>query len=300
MVDNSYKSKNKKTKRNTKKNKQRKRKIYSFRELPAHLQDNDCILHHYRAYYTVKECLKSVFDIHNETVNIWSHFLGSLFYAVLLFMTYYNLPAGAAAGDYVIMTVFLAAAAKCLLCSSIFHTLSPHKRHAYHLRFLYLDYCGISTLICGSFATYLHYGFYNKPFWQCFYYAVVALLELGGMLLPLFDFFSRVQFRVWRTLIYIGMGVVLFVLCCHAMWDVGIAKFVGMIGPANIAGELLIYLAGAFIYLVRYPERLIPGRVDLLCHSHQIWHVCILVASFFHYRGTNSIMFQRLNEAPLA
>jgi predicted membrane channel-forming protein YqfA (hemolysin III family) len=33
----------------------------------------------YRFYQTSQACLKSIFMIHNETANIWSHLLGFLF-----------------------------------------------------------------------------------------------------------------------------------------------------------------------------------------------------------------------------
>lgn len=270
---------------------------YTFHELPAHLQDNDCIIGGYRAYYSIKECAMSIFRIHNETMNIWTHLVGSLFYFSLLFITVYNLPTGASYSDFCIMAVFLVSAVKCLFCSSAFHTFCAHRTRHFHDRFQSLDYCGISSLVCGSFITYLHYGFYEKTFWQVFYYAMLGALNVAGFAIPWFRFFRRVEFRIWRTVFYVSMGVCLFLLCIHAMLDMGVARFTQMVGLRNIFGECAIYLVGALIYASRVPERLFPGKVDILFSSHQIWHIFILIASYFHYCGTICMMNARILES---
>mmetsp|Transcript_9896 Transcript_9896/g.13410 ORF Transcript_9896/g.13410 Transcript_9896/m.13410 type:complete len:97 (+) Transcript_9896:259-549(+) len=47
--------------------------------------DNDFILRGYRINFkTCGEITSSIFKIHNETVNIWSHLLGMLLFFVLL------------------------------------------------------------------------------------------------------------------------------------------------------------------------------------------------------------------------
>jgi predicted membrane channel-forming protein YqfA (hemolysin III family) len=37
----------------------------------------------YRFYQSNRACLKSIFALHNETINIWSHLLGFIFFAGL-------------------------------------------------------------------------------------------------------------------------------------------------------------------------------------------------------------------------
>jgi hypothetical protein len=46
----------------------------------------------------VAHCLLSCFQLHNETVNVWSHLLGFLFFAYMSFQTlytYWDMPAAA-------------------------------------------------------------------------------------------------------------------------------------------------------------------------------------------------------------
>lgn len=42
---------------------------------------------------------------------------------------------------------------------------------------------------------------------------------------------------------------------------------------------------GAFIYAARIPERWMPGKLDLLGHSHQIWHLTVVLAALVHYKA---------------
>ena len=48
-----------------------------FADLPDYLRDNEYIKRYYRADYSVRESLASLFRVHNETGNIWSHLAGA-------------------------------------------------------------------------------------------------------------------------------------------------------------------------------------------------------------------------------
>lgn len=43
------------------------------------------------------------------------------------------------------------------------------------------------------------------------------------------------------------------------------------------------YAAGAVVYVSRVPERWKPGAFDLAGHSHQIFHVFVLVGALIHF-----------------
>lgn len=47
----------------------------------------------------------------------------------------------------------------------------------------------------------------------------------------------------------------------------------------------LLYLFGALLYATRTPERYFPGRCDFVGQSHQLFHVCVVVAAIVHYLG---------------
>ena len=63
--------------------------IGKYEEAPKYLQDNEYIRNGYliNCNYSIKKILKSLFKFSNETVNIWSHLLGTLLAIILIFYT---------------------------------------------------------------------------------------------------------------------------------------------------------------------------------------------------------------------
>ena len=53
------------------------------------------------------------------------------------------------------------------------------------------------------------------------------------------------------------------------------------------------YIVGVFIYISRVPERFYPGKFDFIGHSHNIWHLFVLAAAFFHYVGSLEVYHLR-------
>ena len=51
----------------------RKHRLLDFHELPLWLQDNVFIEKYYRPQMSFTDCFYSIFELHNETGNIWTH-----------------------------------------------------------------------------------------------------------------------------------------------------------------------------------------------------------------------------------
>ena len=63
-------------------------KLGSYEEAPKYLQDNEYIKSGYLIYCnTFNKIFKSFLILHNETINIWSHLLGAIFFLCLIFYT---------------------------------------------------------------------------------------------------------------------------------------------------------------------------------------------------------------------
>jgi adiponectin receptor len=59
-----------------------------FDDAPAYQQDNPFIRTGYRANFAVSTCLVSLFRLHNQTCNVWSHLLGVPVFLALALYTY--------------------------------------------------------------------------------------------------------------------------------------------------------------------------------------------------------------------
>ncbi|KAL7101530.1 hypothetical protein ACP275_08G059500 [Erythranthe tilingii] len=69
-----------------------KYQLVEYHSLPAYLKDNEYILGHYRAEWPLKQVLLSVFTIHNETLNVWTHLIGFFLFLSLTIYTATKVP----------------------------------------------------------------------------------------------------------------------------------------------------------------------------------------------------------------
>ncbi|XP_030674909.1 progestin and adipoQ receptor family member 3 isoform X6 [Nomascus leucogenys] len=103
-------------------------RLYTYEQIPVSLKDNPYITDGYRAYLPSRLCIKSLFILSNETVNIWSHLLGFfLFFTLGIYDMTSVLPsASASREDFVICSI-------CLFC---FQAYSSCLHHLPQLMFL--------------------------------------------------------------------------------------------------------------------------------------------------------------------
>ncbi|KAF8661127.1 hypothetical protein HU200_057234 [Digitaria exilis] len=72
--------------------KQSKCELIRYEELPDWLKDNEFIHGYYRCEWPMKETILSIFSIHNETLNVWSHLIGFLLFLFLTVFTAMVIP----------------------------------------------------------------------------------------------------------------------------------------------------------------------------------------------------------------
>lgn len=154
--------------------------LVRFDDLPKWQQDNYYILSGYRkASYTYLRSLQSMIQWHNESVNIWTHFLPGVLFVPLGILLYGALKPRyemASSADVYAMSCFFVCAASGMVMSGIFHTLSNHSPTV--ARFWnQLDYVGISLMIWGSFIPSVFYGFWCDPGLRTTYWSMVCVSQ---------------------------------------------------------------------------------------------------------------------------
>ena len=150
--------------------------LLRWNELPPWLQENsnDLILDHYRpASYSYFRSFQSLFYIHNESVNIHTHLLGSFLFLFTSSTVYASEARSVSAADVSVFGCFFLGAVVCLAMSAIFHTILNHSQRVAQLG-NQLDYVGIVLLITGSFVPSIYYAFYCEPLLQHVYWGMVS------------------------------------------------------------------------------------------------------------------------------
>ncbi|CAL0307102.1 unnamed protein product [Lupinus luteus] len=310
----------------------RRCKLLCYWELPDYMKDNEYILRYYRANWSLKDALFSVFRWHNETLNVWTHLIGFILFlgltlanlmkpqvvdllgqltrsfsssadknishnfkdlflgTALLFDLRHQIPLKMEFQSQELVTarwpffVFLGGSMFCLLSSSICHLFSCHS-HAINLFLLRIDYVGITVMIITSFFPQIYYVFLCQPHWQLLYLVGITGMGLFTIITLLSPSLSTGKYRAYRAMLFCSMGLFGIVPAIHGC-------FVNWGNPrrnVTLAYEIamaLSYLTGTFFYVTRIPERWKPGWFDIAGHSHQIFHVLVVVGALAHYAAT--------------
>uniref|UniRef100_A0A3Q3DSI3 Progestin and adipoQ receptor family member IIIb n=1 Tax=Hippocampus comes TaxID=109280 RepID=A0A3Q3DSI3_HIPCM len=267
-------------------------KLYTFEQLPMYLRENPYITDGYRAHLPSKLCLRSIFVLSNETVNIWSHLLGFLlFFSLAVNDGVKVLPAsGASREDYVIYAIGLFCFQVCMLCSVGYHLFLCHRSEKTSRRWLALDYAGISVGILGCYVPGIFYSFYCN-FWRQVYSLTVLtmiLLVFGAQFHPRY---MSAEWRCIRVSTFFGVAVMGVVPTIHwVLLNGGLTcDIVRMFLPRLI----VMYLIGAaafVFYITKMPERCFPGHVNYIGASHQVWHVLVVAMLYWWHQTAVDIM----------
>ncbi|KAH8277250.1 hypothetical protein KR026_008130 [Drosophila bipectinata] len=269
-------------------------KVCHYKNLPKWLQDND-FLHrgHRPPLPSFRACFKSIFRVHTETGNIWTHLLGCIaFIGVALY--FISRPSvEIQTQEKLVFGAFFIGAIVCLGFSFAFHTLSCHSVEMGRL-FSKLDYCGIALLIMGSFVPWLYYGFYCHYQPKVIYLSVVCVLGVLSIVVSLWDKFSEPGLRPLRAGVFMSFGLSGVIPAVHYSIMEG---WFSQMSRASLGWLILmglLYITGALLYALRVPERWFPGKFDIWGQSHQIFHILVIAAAFVHYHGISEMAMYRV------
>lgn len=271
--------------------------LITYQDLPDPWRINPHITRGYRFCETKVECLRSWMSISNETVNIWSHFLGLL---IILSIAFYFYPTSihfsmSTKSDIFIAAVFFFAAAKCLACSCIWHTMNSISNQTLMERFACIDYTGISLLVAASIMTTEYTAFYCEPISRWIYMSLTAALGVGGVILPWHPTFNRNDLAWARVAFYVTLSGTGGLPVAQLIYTRGLHWALYFYAP--ITKSLLVYFTGALLYAAKIPERFAPGFFDYFGGSHNLWHFAVLGGILFHYSAMQSFFGEAFRRA---
>ncbi|KAF6239124.1 hypothetical protein HO173_002996 [Letharia columbiana] len=271
--------------------------LLNYDELPAWRQDNHFILTHYRpTSNSVFTSFQSLFQLHNESVNIHSHLSAAWIFFFIALSLYAFERHAVTSADTIAFLFFFSGAVTCLGISATYHTVSNHspKINQWGNQ---IDYLGIVILISGSFVPSVYYGFYCEPMLQRFYWGMISTIGIACAVVSLNPKFRSPLWRSFRAGMFLGFGLSAIFPVLHGVYMYGLEQMRYSIGLDWVLLQGFLYILGAAIYAARVPERFQPGRYDIWGSSHQIFHVLITLAAMsqliglltaFHHARTSS------------
>jgi len=269
-------------------------KVTHFHSLPDWLQDNDFLERGHRPQLpSFRACFKSIFRIHTETGNIWTHLLGCVAFigVAIYFLTRPGLEIQTQ--EKAVFSIFFLSVILCLGMSFVYHTVHCHSESVGKI-FSKLDYVGIALLIIGSFIPWLYYGFYCEFYSKLIYALSALILGISAIVVSLWDKFSEPTYRPLRAGVFLAFGLSGIIPAFHYLFTQGWFKAIyhASLGWLLLMG--LLYVVGALLYMWRIPERWLKGRCDIWFQSHQLFHVLVIAAAFVHYHGITEMAMYRL------
>ena len=254
------------------------------------------ILRGYRVGLSIKETFWSAFRLHNETLNVWTHLVGCLFFLVAL-CNHGPVPEGTVDEDLPTWPIatYMVSAATCMGISAFFHLLLNYNYKLNQITSS-LDYAGISLLIMGSFFPLLQYGFCN-PNTRLLYLTGLTALTCFTLTFAFYDYEKKVfggNRQAWykfRNFSFAAQGLYGLFPYAHQ-----IVNHVTGTNPMYVAslvwcvGMGAFYLGGMLIMMTKFPECLSSnGTFDFFLSSHQIWHVCVFLAALIWLHGVRNM-----------
>ena len=274
------------------------RRLGTKRELPPWYEGYPYIEGGYRLGYDCADCARSVFRLHNETLNIWTHGVGLVAW-VYASARLLNAEPLRSADDLTRRAHVLLYAACALM------PLLSAAAHAFHCRgprvsrlAWKLDFAGIACLLGARAALEGYLLLYCRRDLLAVWTAV-ASITFGGF------GFAAVYFYVPDAL------APLFVLLHAPLAAFAVTEWPALPrsarADARAAAGLLLAgslsgVAGFVVRAARVPERWVPRRrefsvfCDIVGASHQWWHVLTMVGPLLAQQGNARLLAFRYAE----
>ncbi|XP_022522855.2 membrane progestin receptor gamma-B isoform X2 [Astyanax mexicanus] len=273
-------------------------RVFNVHQVPKAFQEDSIISGYRHPCSSATDCVLSLFQLTNETLNVWTHFLPTWYFLWKLLTVVCMQDVWNDAYTWPLL-VYLLSCCVYPLASSCAHTFSTMSTRARHICFFF-DYGALSFYSLGSAITYSAYvmpdGWVNSTFHK-YYISIAVFNTIICTAMACYSRFPESQRpklgKVLRisafTYPYLFDNIPLFyrIFLCA-----GEGCTVNEVNSVHVYHTLLAFLTG-FLFATHLPERLAPGRFDYIGHSHQLFHVCGVIGTHFQMQAIEMDMSLR-------
>ncbi|XP_070971596.1 membrane progestin receptor beta-like [Oncorhynchus clarkii lewisi] len=232
----------------------------------------------------------SLFQIHNETINVWSHLLAGVCVA-LRFSVFAVMCGGGLVGltlngpdglglylDLACLPLvyYVLSLLTYLCCSATAHLLQSHSELAHYALF-FLDYVGVAVYQYGCALALYFYS--SDPAWrrsrvgEVFLPAAALLAWLSCACCCFAKLSYRHPYPLHRKLCQVVPTGLAYLLDSSPVAHRLVSRTWGDDPAMTLhAIQVLLFLLAAFFFSCPMPERFFPGHCDIIGHGHQLFH----------------------------
>ncbi|XP_049458063.1 progestin and adipoQ receptor family member VII, a isoform X1 [Epinephelus fuscoguttatus] len=241
----------------------------------------------------------SLFQRHNETINVWTHLLAVLVILIKLQQLTETVDFIGDPHSWPLLILILSSLTYSA-CSVIAHLLGG-KSELCHYTFFYLDYVGVAQYQYGSAVVHFYYAVDEglHRYMHGIFMPVATILNCLSCLGCCYGKYCNHNSPAWvRKVCQVVPSGLTY------MWDISpvvkrlMSWSTASDDPALIYhfGQVAFFLSCTFFFTVPLLERCFPGRCDFVGQSHQVFHVlltcctlCQIHASHLDYVGRRQL-----------
>ena len=222
---------------------------------------------------------RSLFWIHNETGNIWTHLLAPVLCISLVYSFSRDLNFSADASTHGLL-LFTVTSTLSFISSTVAHLLHNKSELAHYILFS-MDYIGIALYGYG-FGMMLYYSSGNKLFYDTMghYFPVVHSLLTSNI--TLCCFIARTKYRHRHSIERKCLQVVSSAVAVIFSEVVVMFRIYSEIKSNDISitrsyhmYQLIFSVTNGLSFAMHQPEKSYPGKFDIWGHGHQWFHISV-------------------------
>jgi len=269
--------------------------LLDFKNAPSFVLDNPFIISGYRSQLSFTDCIKSIFVFHNETLNIWTHLIGTVVFLLYLLYAMVFIIRDESFTTKLIFGISSITVISIYFSSALYHTFKCHSAEVYELM-LSLDMGSIALGISGLTSSACYFGFYCYPNLQIFYGIFPIIFGILLWIATVVPNVCNYSVRLVLFVIFTGFGIIPLI---H--WTIiGFGSKIVQLFLWRIVVMYLLFGCGFAIWQLRIPERWFIGKHDIWFSSHQIWHIFVMLGPGFLLQTSIDILhFSRFNPCPI-
>jgi len=251
--------------------------------------DNPYILSGFRedTANDIKKCFQSLFKLHNDTLNVWTHLIGGIWLSYLVYKSYIYAGPNERTLDVYVICGYLILASICLFTSAFYHLFRTYSVSSY-IFLLTLDIMGITFQIFGSTFLATYFEFICHPFWQNIYLSLLIFFALlTAIFVPHLVRHRKTNLRSIILIFFASVGIVGW-FHHYTLVDSHYNQY-NSHSLFSILGTYFCIISGMLIRRAHVPERFSPGTFDIWLSSHQIFHVASAIGAYYLFIGYKQI-----------